>query len=63
MISLLPTLGETHKNIQQMIWQGLIEYARHAWDAARKEANNGTTHKDVLGDYDKIWGANELLYH
>lgn len=50
------------KKIQQMTWQCLLEYARHTWDAARKEADKDITYKSELGNYNRIWGGNEILY-
>ena len=46
-----------------MIWQGLLEFARIAWDIAHKDADRAATYDDMLGNYDKIGGGNELLYH
>lgn len=48
--------------MQQVIWQGLLEYASNAWDIARKDTNRVAIYDDVLGNYDKLWGGNGLLY-
>lgn len=46
-----------------MIWQGLLESARIAWDIAHKDGDRAATYDDMLENYDKIEGGNELLYH
>lgn len=47
------------KKIKQMIWQDILEYVK----IARKEAEKGAICMDVLGDYDNMWGGQDLLYH
>ena len=47
----------------QVIWQGLHEYARNAWDVASKDVDQTTIYDDTLGNYHEIWGGNKLLYH
>lgn len=51
------------KKTQQMIWQGLLEYAKHAWDITREDANGVVVYDNALGNYDRISGGNEPLYH
>lgn len=51
------------KKTKEMLWQRLLENARNAWKAAHKETYKATIYIDPLGDYGKIRGGNELLYH
>jgi hypothetical protein len=38
------------KKTQQIIWQGIHEYARIAWDISYKEPNKATIYDDALGN-------------
>lgn len=46
-----------------MMWQGLLEYTRIAWDIAKKEVDKETIYMDPNRDFNKMWGSHELLYH
>ena len=37
-----------------MIWQGILEYARIAWDIACKEINKESNYDDTTEDFDQI---------
>ena len=37
-----------------IIWQGLLEYAKHAYDIIHKNSNGVVVYDDALGNYDKI---------
>lgn len=36
-----------------MVWQGILECARTAWDIARKEANKESNYDDTIGKFDQ----------
>lgn len=50
------------KKMKQTIWQSLFEYAKIAWDMAHKDVETIAVYDDVLGDYNKAWEGNGILY-
>lgn len=50
-------------NVQQMIWQGVLDYIGTAWDIARKEVDKASNYDDMFGKFDQNWEGNEILYH
>jgi hypothetical protein len=46
-----------------MIQQGLLEYAKHAWDITLEDTNGAVVYDNALGNYYRISGGNESLYH
>lgn len=48
---------------QQIIWQGLLEYAKHAGDITHEDANVAIVYDTASENYDKIWGGSEPLCH
>lgn len=42
------------KDMQQMVLQGILKYARIAWDIVHKEVDKATVYDDTLRNYDKI---------
>jgi F420-0:gamma-glutamyl ligase-like protein len=47
---------------QQMTWQSLLEYARIAWDNARKNVDKVAIYDDVIENFGKLRGEKELLH-
>lgn len=38
------------KKMQRMIWQGLLEYAIHAWDITLEDTNGAVVYENELGN-------------
>ena len=49
--------------VKVMFWQGLLDYARIAWEKTLNDSKRETTSDDVIAKFDAIWGGNDLLYH
>lgn len=49
--------------MQHTIWQSILEYARIECDIACREAEKAINYNDVIGQHDKIWEGNKLIYH
>lgn len=53
--------GGVSKQCTHVIWQGLLEYTKNAWDITHKDAEWVVIYDNALGKYGKIWGGNKLL--
>lgn len=46
------------KKTEELIWRDLLEYVKIAWKGAEK----GAIYMDSLGNYDSMWGGQDLLH-